>query len=159
MSCDELRDQYELYVLGVLEPPERVEIEEHLHREGDPCITGVRRARELMGSLALVAPESQPPARLRRKVGALVGEQKRPLFRAPEWIGATVAMAIIAGWLANARREQARTLADARLEVQRKSTELVRLNEAFALMNDPAAKQLVFGEAAPTPRGRVFVNS
>jgi hypothetical protein len=49
-------------------------------------------------------------------------------------------------------------LADARLEAQRKNVELARLNEAFAVMNDPAAKQLVFGEGTPKPRGRVIVN-
>jgi hypothetical protein len=57
-----------------------------------------------------------------------------------------------------ARRDQARALADLRLEAQRKTVELARLNEAFAIMNDPAARQLVFGEGAPKPRGRVFVN-
>lgn len=158
MTCEELREQYELYALGVLDAGERAELDAHLHRQGDPCIDGVRRARELMTSLALTAPESHPPARLRKKVVGLVGEPKKSWFRAPEWIGATVALAIIAGWLAYSRREQSRELADARLEAQRKNVELVRLNEAFALMNDPAAKQLVFGENAPKPRGRVFVN-
>jgi anti-sigma-K factor RskA len=159
MSCDELRDQYELYALGALDAGERAELDAHLRLEGDPCIAGVRQARELMVSLALTVPESHPPARLRKRIAGLVGEPKRTWFRAPEWIGATVAMAIIAGWLANARRDQERMLAEVRLEAQRKNAELVRLNEAFGLMNDPAAKQLVFGEGAPKPpRGRVFVN-
>jgi anti-sigma-K factor RskA len=158
MTCDELRDQYELYALGVLDAEERAELDVHLRREDDPCNTGVRHARELVSSLALTAPESRPPARLRQRVVGLVSEPKRTWFRAPEWIGATVAAAIIAGWFANALREQSRTLADLRLETQRKTVELARLTEAFALMNDPAAKQLVFGDSAPKPRGRVFVN-
>lgn len=158
MTCDELREQYELYALGVLDAAERAELESHLRSEGDPCIDGVRHARELMISLALAAPESHPPARLRKKVVGLIGEPKRSWFRAPEWIGATVALAVVAGWLAYSRREQSRELTGARLEAQRKNIELVRLNEAFSLMNDPAAKQLVFGESTPKPRGRVFVN-
>jgi len=158
MSCEELRDQYELYALGALEPEERLELEAHLHREGDPCVDGVRRARELMTSLALPAPESRPPRRLRNKVVVLVGEQKPKWYGAPLWIGATVALAIVAAWLVNARRDQARALADAQLATQHQNAELARLNEAFALMNDPAAKQLVFGEGAPKPRGRVVVN-
>jgi anti-sigma-K factor RskA len=158
MSCDELRDQYELYALGVLDAAERAELDEHMHRDGDPCIDGIHRALQLVSTLALTAPESSPPARLRSRVVGLVNEPKRSWFRAPEWIGAAVAMAIIAGWLANTRRVQERTLADARQELSRKNVELAQLNEAFALMNDPAAKQVVFGEAAPKPRGRVFVN-
>jgi len=158
MSCDELRDQYELYALGVLDAEERAELDEHLHREGDPCVEGVQRARQMVSRLALTAPESRPPARLRSRVVNLVNEPKRSWFRAPEWIAASVALAIIAAWLANERRVQEHTLAEAHQELGRKNVELAQLTEAFALMNDPAAKQLVFGESAPKPRGRVFVN-
>lgn len=158
MSCDELRDQYELYALGVLDAEERAELDEHLRREGDPCIEGVQQARQMVSSLALTAPESRPPARLRSRVVGLVGEPKRSWLRAPEWIATAVALAMIAAWLANMRRLQERTLADARQELSQKNVELAQLTEAFALMNDPAAKQLVFGQSAPKPRGRVFVN-
>ena len=106
MTCDELREQYELYALGVLDAGERSELDAHLRSEGDPCIDGVRRARELMATLALTAPESHPPARLRKKVMGLVGEPKRSWFGVPAWIAATVALAVIAGWLAYSRREQ-----------------------------------------------------
>ncbi|MBZ5591561.1 MAG: anti-sigma factor [Acidobacteriia bacterium] len=158
MSCDELRDQYELYALGVLDAAERAELDEHLHREGDPCIEGVRRARELMASLALIAPESHPPARLRAKVAGMVGEPKRAWRWTPVWIAATACLAAVAVWLNLARHDDQRALARALLDAQRKNVEMARLTEAFALMNDPAAKQLVFGEGAPKPRGRVFVN-
>jgi hypothetical protein len=37
--------------------------------------------------------------------------------------------------------------------------ELARLNEAFAILNQPDARQVVFGGAAPQPpRGRVFLD-
>jgi len=157
MSCDELRDQYELYALGVLDAAERAELDQHLHREGDPCIERVQHARQLVSGLALIAPESHPPARLRSRVVGLVSEPKHSWFGVPAWI-AVAALAIVAAWLANTRRIQDRTLADQRQELSRKNVELAQLNEAFALMNDPAAKQVVFGEAAPKPRGRVFVN-
>jgi anti-sigma-K factor RskA len=159
MSCDELRDQYELYALGALDAEERAELEEHLHHVGDPCIEGVQQARQFVSSLALTAPESRPPARLRSRVVGLVSQPKRSWVRAPEWIATAVALAMIAAWLANMRRLQERTLAEARQELNSKNVELAQLNEAFALMNDPAAKQVVFGENAPKPRGRVFVNS
>ena len=158
MTCDELRDQYELYALGVLDAAERAELDEHLHREGDPCIEGVRHARELVSSLASLAPQSPPPARLRNKVTGLVAEPKRMWSWTLVWIAATACLAVMAVWLNTSRREEQRALARALLDVQSRKVELARLNEAFALMNDPAAKQLVFGEGAPKPRGRVFVN-
>ena len=158
MTCDELRDQYELYALGALEAEERVELDSHLRLQNDPCVDGVRRARERMASLALIAPESHPPARLRSKVVNMVGEPKRSWNWAAPWAVALVGLAVVALWLGVSRREQARVLSQLREEAQRKTGELTRLTEAFALMNDPAAKQLVFGENAPKPRGRVFVN-
>jgi anti-sigma-K factor RskA len=159
MSCDELRDQYELYALGALDAEERAELDAHLRRQGDPCVDGVRRARELMTSLALMAPEVHPPARLRKKIAGIAGAPARGWSWTPVWIAATVCLALVAAWLGVARRDAQRSLADSRLEAQRKTVDLARLNEAFALMNDPAAKQLVFGANEPKPpRGRVFVN-
>jgi anti-sigma-K factor RskA len=158
MSCEELRDQYELYALGALAAEECSELNAHLRRENDPCVDGVRRARERMTSLALMAPESHPPARLRAKVVSMVAKPKRTWGWTVVWVAATACLAIAAVWLDSTRREQRRTIADARLEAQRQTVELTRLNEAFALMNDPAAKQLVFGASTPKPRGRVFVN-
>jgi len=159
MNCDELRDQYELYALGALDADERAELDEHLSREGDPCVDGVHRARQMMTPLALMTPESHPPTRLRKRVIALTGEPLRSWSWTPVWILSTAALAVVAVWLGMERRNQARALAELRLEAQRNNGELARLTEAFALMNDPAAKQVVFGEGAPKPpRGRVFVN-
>ncbi len=159
MNCDELRDQYELYALGALDPAERAELDAHLRREGDPCVDGVRRARQTMTSLALMSPESHPPVGLRKRVIALAAEPQRSWSWTPVWVVATAALAVVAVWLGIERRDQARALAELRLDAQRNNVELARLTEAFALMNDPAAKQVVFGEGAPKPpRGRVFVN-
>jgi hypothetical protein len=117
--------------------------------------------RELMTSLALTAPESQPPARLRKRVVGLVAEPKRTWNWNLAWFaliacGLLVMMAMEESF--THRRALSYSLDAARQELQHKNVELARLNDAFALMNDPAAKQLVFGENAPKPRGRVFVN-
>jgi len=158
MTCDELRDQYELYALGALEAEERTELDTHLRRPDDPCVEGVRRARERITTLALLSPEAQPSARLRTRVVNMVGEPKRSWNWAAPWAVALVGLAVVALWLGASRREQSRVLNQMRAEAQRRNVELNRLTEAFALMNDPAAKQVVFGENAPKPRGRVFVN-
>ena len=158
MTCEELSEQYELYALGALSIEERLELDEHLRRSNDPCVDGVRRARERMASLSLAAPEVYPPARLRARVVNMTGEPKRSWSWAAAWAVAMVCLAMVVLWLGISRREQQRTMAEIRLEAQRKTVEIARLTEAFALMNDPAAKQAVFGQNAPKPRGRVFVN-
>jgi anti-sigma-K factor RskA len=158
MTCDELRDQYELYALGALEAEERYELDAHLRKQDDPCVEGVRRARERMASLALIAPESHPPARLRARVMSLAGAPARSWRWTAVWAVTAACLAVAAVWLGLSRREQTRILAELRQETQTKSLELAHLTEAFALMNDPAARLLVFGESKPKPRGRVFVN-
>jgi len=158
MTCEELREQYELYALGALEHEERLELDAHMRRANDPCVEGVRRARERMTSLALLSPESQPPVRLRAKIVNMAGEPRRGWNWAAPWAVATACLAMVALWLGITRRDEARGLADLRPESQGRAAELARLTEAFALMNDPAARQVVFGENAPKPRGRVFVN-
>ncbi len=37
MSCEELQELYELYALGLLDPEERLELDEHLGRECPNC--------------------------------------------------------------------------------------------------------------------------
>ncbi len=64
-------------------------------------------------------------------------------------------------------REQRRSgeLARAAAELQRvqaesvvQTRELARLNEAFAILNQPDVKQVIFGGGAPQPpRGRIFL--
>ena len=160
MTCEELREQYELYAMGVLEEPERSEIAAHLAREGDACIAGVRRARELVASIGVTVPLAQPPAHLREKVLAQIGAPpKRAWSWTPVWIAVSAALAVTAVWLDLGRREQARIVASVRWRSQRKTAELARLNEALALMNDPGVKEVVFGAGAPAPpKGRVFVH-
>jgi len=160
MTCDELREQYELYAMGVLEEPERTELETHLAREGDACVGGVRRARELVVSFAVTVPLAQPPAHLREKVLAQIGAPpSRSWSWTPVWIAVSAALAVAAVWLDIGRREQARVVASVQMESQRKTVELARLNEAFAMMNDPGVKEVVFGAGAPAPpKGRVFVH-
>jgi anti-sigma-K factor RskA len=163
MTCEELRDQYELYALGALDAEERTELDAHLRREGDPCVAGVFRARQMMTPLALMTPESHPPARLRNKVVTLVKPKQSGSWTF-FWVAANVCVIVVLFWALDEMRrgEQLRVeqpYLAARQELQRKNAELARLTEAFALMNDPAAKQVVFGEGAPKPpRGRVFVN-
>ena len=68
MNCEQLAALYEEYALGVLEGEERAELEAHLARPGDQCISGVAQARWVVAQLAHAAPDAQPPATLRGKI-------------------------------------------------------------------------------------------
>ncbi|MGO4884952.1 MAG: anti-sigma factor domain-containing protein [Bryobacteraceae bacterium] len=167
MTCDELRDQYELYALGLAEEPEASEIRAHLERNCETCVPGVRNARALTALIGASAPPAEPPARLRKRVLAIAGGQTAARWKwSPVW-AAVAAGALIAAIVFNVRGHRAAAeLQQARAELRQmqseaaaQSRELARLNEAFAILNQPNLKQAVFGGAAPQPpRGRVFLD-
>jgi hypothetical protein len=66
----------------------------------------------------------------------------------------------VRGQRASAELQQAAAqLQQLQAESANQTRELARLNEAFAILNQPDAKQVVFGGAAPQPpRGRVFLD-
>jgi len=167
MTCNELRDYYELYTLGIAEDAERTEIGEHLERNCPTCVPGVRTARELISMIGAAADPVQPPARLRKRVLAIAGGQKSSLWNwSPVW-AAVAAGLLIAAIVFNtsaqrASRELERTTALLqRLEVESVAQvrELAGLHEALAILDQPDARQVVFGGATPLPpRGRVFID-
>lgn len=167
MTCDELRDYYELYALGIAETPQSSEIRAHLERNCPTCVPNVRSARELVSMIGASAPPADPPARLRKRVLAATGAEPEPRWKwSPVW-AAVAAGALIAAVFFNMRAQRTHSeLAQANAELQRvqaesaaRTRELARLNEAFAILNQPGVKQVVFGGAAPQPpRGRVFLD-
>src|ERR1017187_4350387 len=157
MNCDELRDYYELYTLGIAEDPELSEIRAHLERDCPMCVPGVRGARELTTLIGATAPAVEAPARLRKRVLAIAGGRTASRWNwSPVW-AAVAAGALIAAIVFNVRAHRASAeLAQAAAELQRvqsesaaQTRELARLNEAYAILNQPEAKQVVFGGAAP----------
>src|SRR5450759_3465033 len=81
MNCNELREHYELYVIGVAEEPARSEIRAHLNRECEVCTPGIQRARELIALLGGTA--------------ARAGVEQRRFGWAP-FLAAALAMALFA---------------------------------------------------------------
>jgi len=171
MSCGELRELYELYALGTLEAAERQELEEHLARECPSCVPGVRRARQWTVGLAYAAPAVDPPARLRRRVLALV-KPPEPKEGGWGWLThawATMALALLLAlmWYGYDRRAVRAEMEGLRARLglaQSATAELAARNrfltDALALINLPETRQVVFGGAAPAPpSGRVWVHA
>ena len=166
MNCDELRDHYELYALGLAEEPERSEIRAHLSRKCEVCMPGVRRALEAGALIGTTVPEAAPSRKLRGRILASVGAEPRRFAWSTLWAAAAALSLVLA--VLFVRRDQAdrrdmlqfmRAFQDAAEDARVQRTQVARLTEAFTILNGPDTKEAVFGGARPRPaRGKVFLN-
>jgi anti-sigma-K factor RskA len=127
MNCEQLAALYEEYALGVLEGEERAELEAHLARPGDKCISGVAQARWVVAQLAHAAPDAQPSATLRGKImdasRAVAPIEKpktsepRAMFPAWAWVAAA-ALALITGYTIRQMNTQNEQLAQLRKQMK-----------------------------------------
>jgi anti-sigma-K factor RskA len=147
MSCDQLREHYELYALGIAEEPERGEIRDHLNRGCEVCGPGVRRALETTALLGASAPPAQPSAQLRSRILASVGSARR----GPGWFTVWAMAAALAAMLL--------FLTFVMQNRQRYVQEALRSRTALAILDAPGTVQVSFGRPqSQPPRGTVFVN-
>jgi anti-sigma-K factor RskA len=160
MTCEDLREEYELYALGLADEPERSELGEHLHRGCKTCTAGMQTARGTMALMGAAADAVVPTAKLRRRIMASVGaEPRRWGWFAPMWVAVSALCLVTAFYFYGRDRDNALQLARSRAAARAQMIELARLNEALALLNQPETRQVTFGEGTPQPpRGRVFVN-
>ena len=134
MNCEQLASLYEEYALGVLEGEERAELEAHLARAGDKCVTGVAQARCVVSQLALAAPDAQPSAALRGKIMEAVKpstettqsvvplvkpkpSDQRAMFPAWAWVAAA-ALALVTGYSIRQMNNQNDQLAQLRKQMK-----------------------------------------
>jgi hypothetical protein len=157
MTCEELRDSYELYSLGLLDGEEKREIEEHLGRDCPRCRKHFKDALGVNAVMLSQAHAVVPPSRLRRRVIASVGNERAVWG----WLAALVAasMLIVAMWLGLEKRTSDRELTEARQALQQTAAERARLEQAFGFLNQPETRQVNFGPGQPAqPRGNFFLN-
>jgi hypothetical protein len=113
MNCEELRDDYCLWALGIADEPARSEIAAHLARECPDCTAGVRSAMVTVSTMSGAVKEIDPPKRLRRRIAAMVAPEPSRGIAAIPWIAsALLAIALISSQsqLPAARENQARML-------------------------------------------------
>lgn len=166
MNCDELRDSYELYAIGVLDGPERDEIEEHLMRECAVCSAALKRAMEMNGYVTALAPLVEPPARLRKRVLASIGAPQTGFTWNFAWAGIAALAFVGLLWFSIQDRKLSTQLADARRQVAEQAarleatnSDLTRVRDAMTFLSLPDTEVLLTGRtAALPPRGRAFVN-
>jgi hypothetical protein len=144
MNCNELREHYERYIIGVAEEPERSEIRAHLNRECEVCMQGIKRAREVVA--------------LEGGTAASVGVEQRRFGWAP-FLAVALALALFAAvYFGGRERDLANELARVREQNSQQTIELNRVNQAFAILTGTDTTVTTFGEGQPQPKGRVFVS-
>lgn len=163
MTCEQLRDEYELYALGLSEGPERSELEEHLARRCSQCSPGVAAAVQTAAALAMLADPEAPPARLRRRVLAAAGAEpeSRAWFSWPLLIPAAFALGALLLWVESRNQLEKRQaeLTQARAQLEQQANELGQLRPVLAFLNQPDTKLVNFGAGAPAPpKGSILVN-
>ena len=155
MNCRELAEDYELYALGVLEEPDRGELQAHLERNCEVCTAEVRRAAVRVSALSGLTPYVDPPKDLSKRVLASVGIH--PQFRW-NWMQtwATLAACVVLGmfWIGHTRRERIRDIA-----FQDAMEQIKQAADMMALLNAPETVVRGSSEGAQKPpQGKVFVN-
>jgi len=159
VSCDELTDHYELYVLGLADEAEVTEIRAHLARGCDVCGPAVRRARECVAVLGATAPAFEPSPKARKRLLASVGLEQRRFGWTPIWAAAAALALVAAVYFSGRERQFAVELDRARSQIRQQTIELTRLNDAFSILNAPDTTETVFGQGQSVPpKGKVFVN-
>lgn len=159
MNCDELRDDYELYALGLADERERDEIRAHLDRHCENCSAGLRQARSLMTAIATTAPPAKPPARLRARILASVSAPRRQLGWPVAWVVTSLLGLFAAVYFSGRERQYTEETILLRRQLGQQAATLTRWNEAFAILNAPETTQVTFGSGQPRPpKGRVFLN-
>ncbi|HEX4133426.1 MAG TPA: anti-sigma factor [Bryobacteraceae bacterium] len=145
MTCDQLRQDYTSYALGIAEDPERSEIAGHLARNCPECISGMASAMATVTAISGAVPIKDPPKDLRKRIMATVRKAPRRSRAAvflPWAITAAMSIALVAIGVSG----------------RRQIGDTARLQRALSILNDPATRDVSFGETEKPSKGRVFVS-
>jgi anti-sigma-K factor RskA len=146
MTCEELRQDYTSYALGIASAPERDEINEHLGRSCPTCVPGVASAMATVAAMSGAVKLTKPPKNLRKRVIASV-ERKPRRMRTADFVPWAIAAALSI------------VLVTIGLSGRRQIGNTEKLQRALLILNDPATKDVNFGETDKPARGRVFVSA
>jgi anti-sigma-K factor RskA len=164
MSCETNRDLLELYALGVLEPQERAEIEEHLGRNCVSCTSALKAARELNTALLGSGQLEEPSPLLRSRIVNSIRPPSpavEPVVRrkAPvAWMAIAAGLAAATIWLGFENQKRSNELAVARTEQRELQARSVELSRALDFLRDPQTRPASARPGGTEPRGTYFVN-
>jgi anti-sigma-K factor RskA len=143
---------YELYVLGLLEEPERGRIEEDLRRNDPAAQALLRRALETNAILGTLAPEMAPSKQLRRRVLSIAEPQSSRLPWNLAWVA--LSACLVAGLIYTGMQRQSLqddlVAAQSQLEIRNATLEFLRRPDTRLLKTG--------GQQQQQPVAKVFVN-
>jgi hypothetical protein len=143
MTCEELRDDYTVYALGIAQDPAGGEITEHLARKCPVCVPGVAAALASVSAMSGAVKVVEPPKSLRRRIMSMLGRpEKRSLSALLPWAVAAVC---------------AITLLAVSMRTVQPDRDTAVLQEAISILKDPLTKDITFGDAKPA-QGRIFAS-
>lgn len=149
---NEHNDLYELYVLGLLEDPDRSRIEEDLRRKDPEAQARLRRALETNAILGTLAPDVAPSKQLRRRVLAIAEPQASRLPWNLAWAG--LSAFLLAGLIYTGMQRQGLEASLAATQ-----TQLVLREATLEFLRSPETRLLKTGTAEERqPIAKVFVN-
>jgi hypothetical protein len=160
MTCDELRPDYVLYAMGVLDDPEKSELRAHLDRGCETCVAGIREAREFTSSVGASAAGPEPSRQLRNRVLAVAGAVSQPKWHwRTAWRAAAVVALLAIAAIVYQTHETTAAIAETSRQLKQSNLEAASLRSALALLQTPETREVTFGQGAPQPpRGRIFFN-
>ncbi len=159
MTHEEMRDMYEFYTLGLLEPGEQDEIQEHVKDGCDTCRAGIRRAMLVNAAILSLAPDAAPPKRLRKRILASLGIVRQSWGWLASLSALTAGLLMATLWFSTEARRSASELTVARQQVTRTNADLTRVQAVLEFLNQPDTRQVTFGKGQQQPpRGTVLVN-
>ncbi|MEO8028014.1 MAG: anti-sigma factor [Bryobacteraceae bacterium] len=166
MTPQELRDQCQLYALGVLDGEELAEMERLLTDGNEDVKEALHEAILANATIASLVPQMEPSKRLRKKLLAAVGQESSE--RGWNWMWPAVAAMLVIGmvWLGIDNRGKSAEIADlakaaddTRVVLAQVRADYARVNAAVRFLDEPETRLVGFGKGEPAPpRGNVFVN-
>lgn len=151
MTCHELSPDYAAYALGILDEAQRAEISSHLADRCPACLQGVAEALATVGNFSGSTALADPPARLRKRIVAMV--DPRPQF---SWSALALPWGVAAGLTAILIYVSVFGFGSSRSRAEQDAT---TLRQALYILNDPNARDATFGAAERPSSGRVFVSA
>jgi anti-sigma-K factor RskA len=149
MDCKLLQEHYEAFALGALEGEERTEIQAHLDRACPNCTAGVGQLQVVVAQLAYLAPEAEPPSRVRRNLLADVAEPRprRGWMPVLAWVAAAAAL-LFAVSLSRQAGDLRTELADLRAEYEKLAGENESYRQVLAVISAPGTRAVSLSSPA-----------